>query len=1188
MFWDTNTRQYAVSLLGEMYTDDATWGQLASVKQLILHTLRKLSESSDGELARHAKRLLLDLEMDGDSKKRALYQSCMQEDQKRLKEQGQDVYILPRTKISANATTTFDLTSNVQEFVDSDKKVFLVLGDSGSGKSTFNRALEINLWNEYDKIGGKIPAFIHLPAIKDPKRDLVAERLRQSNFTESQIIELKLYREFTLICDGYDESQQTSSLYMTNQLNQPRQWRAQMVIGCRTEYTGPDYKKYFQPTDWNSSRGSELYQEAIIAPFNKDQIQDCVEQYVNSEHPPWKTEDYQRAFEQVPNLQDLVKNPFLLKLALDVLPRLLGMNNDFSAAKRNHIRLMDVELSPRDKESFKIFSDEGFYQHGISYLKELATAIYDKQGGNPVISYSECLDRKTWKNEFLDNHDGRNLLREAIPLVHINDQYRFIHKSILEYGLSLSAYDPSARVETAQQEPGMSRRESTCSIFSFEDTTSIDETVTTVGQYLLDSPFGKKSFIQEPSVIQFLEERVQQHPTFKEQLLATIELSKTEKAARMQQLMQSLSGEQFIGADLRGIKIPGADLRYGMFDSVRLDGADLRKTKLHNIWLRKANLDRADMTGAQFGELPFLQENDVVRDCAYWNDGKTLAVGLWNGSFKLYDTSSWEKIKEFGPYKDQLGWFLNVLYSGTSDRIAYNGNDLILRLVDVNTGNCFQTLRGHTDAVGSVVYSPCGSKVASGSWDMTVRVWNVDTGECIHVLQGHSESVYNVAYSQRGDQIASASRDRTIRLWNPETGECIHILQGHSAGVSSVAYSPNGSQIASASEGDGTACLWDVETGNCLHNLEVDGDEILHLAYSPSGGQVALASFNKMVRLWDVEAGNCIHTLQGHSSSVYCAAYSPDGGQIASGSFDRTVRLWTVESNYFVRTERGHSDNVFSVAYSPDGDQIASASSDKTIRLWNAETGNCVNTLQDHSGTLYGVAYSSKGDQIASGSDDRTVKLWSVETGRCDNTLLGHSEQVGAIEYSPNGIQIASGSDDHTVRLWDVETGDCIRTLNGHTADVNWIAYSPKGDNIASASHDKTVRLWDNESGSCICTLQGHDGIVFSGHIDSIGEVAYSPSSDLIASGGHDKIVRLWDVETGQCLTIISGFSGYVHGLAWKVDENGQYLATGSCDKSVRCWEIIKEQDEYRVRLRWSSSHEALAVSDASLMASRV
>ncbi|KAG0001782.1 hypothetical protein BGZ80_006118, partial [Entomortierella chlamydospora] len=130
----------------------------------------------------------------------------------RLQGRDGDVYVSPRAKATPRAADDFDLTTKVQEFLASDGKVFLVLGDSGTGKSTFNRALEISLWDKHDKTNGRIPLFIHLPAIEEPERDLIAERLRQVNFTESQILELKLHREFILICDGYDESQQTRNL----------------------------------------------------------------------------------------------------------------------------------------------------------------------------------------------------------------------------------------------------------------------------------------------------------------------------------------------------------------------------------------------------------------------------------------------------------------------------------------------------------------------------------------------------------------------------------------------------------------------------------------------------------------------------------------------------------------------------------------------------------------------------------------------------------------------------------------------------------------------------------------------------------------------------------------------------------------------------------------------------------------
>ncbi|KAF9992451.1 hypothetical protein BGZ80_008546, partial [Entomortierella chlamydospora] len=96
----------------------------------------------------------------------------------RLKGRGGDVYISPRAKATPRATDHFDLTVKVQEFLASDRKVFLLLGDSGAGKSTFNRALEISLWDNY-RMNGRIPLFIHLPEIEKLERDLVAERLRK-------------------------------------------------------------------------------------------------------------------------------------------------------------------------------------------------------------------------------------------------------------------------------------------------------------------------------------------------------------------------------------------------------------------------------------------------------------------------------------------------------------------------------------------------------------------------------------------------------------------------------------------------------------------------------------------------------------------------------------------------------------------------------------------------------------------------------------------------------------------------------------------------------------------------------------------------------------------------------------------------------------------------------------------------
>ncbi|KAG0003120.1 hypothetical protein BGZ80_005847, partial [Entomortierella chlamydospora] len=239
----------------------------------------------------------------------------------RLMDKGEEPYVMPRARRNLNTEETFDLTLDVQEFLKSDKKVFLLLGDSGAGKSTFSRALETKLWTAYQEDTNKsIPIFIHLPSIANPEQGLIAKQLRKFDFTEEQIMDLKSQRRIILICDGYDECQQTTNLYKSNELNQPGGWVVQMVISCGTEYIGMDYKDQFQPIDQNNCRVSNLFQEAVVVPFNKDQIQDYIDQYVSmskSTTTNWSTDDYKKAFEDIPNLLELVMNPFLLKLAME-------------------------------------------------------------------------------------------------------------------------------------------------------------------------------------------------------------------------------------------------------------------------------------------------------------------------------------------------------------------------------------------------------------------------------------------------------------------------------------------------------------------------------------------------------------------------------------------------------------------------------------------------------------------------------------------------------------------------------------------------------------------------------------------------------------------------------------------------------------------------------------------------------
>ncbi|KAG0359808.1 WD_REPEATS_REGION domain-containing protein, partial [Mortierella sp. AD032] len=264
---------------------------------------------------------------------------------RRLEEEQQPVYIPPMAKANLRARDDdlFPLMDKVEEFLASDRQVMLILGDSGSGKSTFNKHLERVLLQSYSR-GGRIPLFINLPAIREPEEDMVVKQLQSHNFTEDQVQEMRQNRKFIVICDGYDESQLTTNLHASNFFNRPDQWDVKLIISCRSQYLGQDYRDRFVPRGVShyNSPSLDLFQEAAIASFSKEQIKDYVEQYVPLEPRTWATQDYMDRLTTIPNLMDLVKNPFLLSLSLEALPNVTEGKLNLLTIKITRVQLYDI------------------------------------------------------------------------------------------------------------------------------------------------------------------------------------------------------------------------------------------------------------------------------------------------------------------------------------------------------------------------------------------------------------------------------------------------------------------------------------------------------------------------------------------------------------------------------------------------------------------------------------------------------------------------------------------------------------------------------------------------------------------------------------------------------------------------------------------------------------------------------
>ncbi|KAM6226049.1 LOW QUALITY PROTEIN: uncharacterized protein LJ264_015962 [Porphyrio hochstetteri] len=328
--------------------------------------------------------------------------------------------------------------------------------------------------------------------------------------------------------------------------------------------------------------------------------------------------------------------------------------------------------------------------------------------------------------------------------------------------------------------------------------------------------------------------------------------------------------------------------------------------------------------------LSFLEPRDLLRaaqTCRYW---RVLAEDnlLWREKCReegIEESLSLRKRRLLSPGFMYSPWKLAFL---RQHRIDMNWRSGELKAPKV--------LKGHDDHVITCLQF-CGTRIVSGSDDNTLKVWSAVTGECVQTLVGHTGGVWSS--QMRDNVVISGSTDRTLKVWNADTGECVHTLYGHTSTVRCMHL--HGNRVVSGSR-DATLRLWDIETGQCLHVLMGHVAAVRCVQYD--GHKVVSGAYDYTVKVWDPESESCTHTLQGHTNRVYSLQF--DGTHIVSGSLDTSIRVWDVESGNCLHTLMGHQSLTSGMELRDN--ILVSGNADSTVKIWDIKTGQCLQTLQGH------------------------------------------------------------------------------------------------------------------------------------------------------------------------------------------------------------------------------------------------
>ncbi|ETO31567.1 hypothetical protein RFI_05553, partial [Reticulomyxa filosa] len=378
--------------------------------------------------------------------------------------------------IDRKKNNAYDCYEHIINFLEESKndyqqkKVMIIQGNSGSGKSLFCRYLEEILWKTYNTTK-YIPIYISLPKYYNHfnEQGLISQALQMKQINKEMLDIIRENISFIFILDGFDEifdsynnnnNNNDKEKYFYNRFNLD-QWNSKIIITCRNNILNNDDVK--QVLIGKNLSTSIIY----LWPFSNNQIHDYIEKFVKMKEKnkintkeDWTSQTYEKTLKNYPNLNKMIEEPFFLKLLLTVLPSLMKQQPLRTKILKTQVyetfneQWIDIHIQNICNKLSELNIQTNFKKIKLSfqkYCQDLAYDIYEKEEiyctldpkieienksidekieikMNEIDNISILKIKDNWEKYFNGDSIAKYVLRRIG-----DNKYQFLHKSCQEY-----------------------------------------------------------------------------------------------------------------------------------------------------------------------------------------------------------------------------------------------------------------------------------------------------------------------------------------------------------------------------------------------------------------------------------------------------------------------------------------------------------------------------------------------------------------------------------------------------------------------------------------------------------------------------------------------------------------------------------------------------------------------------------
>ncbi|MFO0948710.1 MAG: hypothetical protein U1D30_22765 [Planctomycetota bacterium] len=291
--------------------------------------------------------------------------------------------------------------------------------------------------------------------------------------------------------------------------------------------------------------------------------------------------------------------------------------------------------------------------------------------------------------------------------------------------------------------------------------------------------------------------------------------------------------------------------------------------------------------------------------------------------------------------------------------------------------------------------------------------------------------------------------------------------------------------------------------------------------------------------------------------------FSPDGRSLVSGGEDGCIKVWNRESlRGSSEIQLKHSPLI--VEFSPCGRWLAlgqgGLGSPSRISMYDTKSGACLWTSEEREGPPSAgfrrhqsfprgtLAFAPSGNEVTLLERDYSLCARDAQTGRILRTFrIPEDGLPQRIKYSPDGRLLVLFNADGPASLLDVGTGEVVNSAN--CDPDRWQAEMFRtivGDIWLEEVSPRNYVLRTMEMTTPVFKLLGKP--------DRLESATVSPDGRYLAIGSNDFIIYCWDLgKLGEPIKLI-GHEGTVLKLTFSKDN--QSIVSQSYDGTVRIWSI--------------------------------